>query len=256
MARIPLAVQLYSVRDECARDLPGTLAAIAKMGYEGVEFAGWHGYDAAAIKALLDGNGLQCAGAHVGLNTLRGDALAESIAFHQTLGNRYLIVPGLSSEWTQSTESWKQVAGIFNEIAAQLAPHGLKTGYHNHHIEFQPFTPGGELPWDTFFGNVDPSVVMQFDTGNALHGGSAGAAVEYLTRYPGRADTIHLKEYDIANDSYDPAVGEGDVPFEEIFAVCESVGNTHWYIVEYEAEGYSPLEGIARCLENLKKLGK
>jgi sugar phosphate isomerase/epimerase len=73
-------------------------------------------------------------------------------------------------------------------------PEGLQTGYHNHAIEFQPFEPGGELPWDTFFGNTNPQVIMQFDTGNALHGGAD--ALPFLKRYPGRAKSVHLKEYD------------------------------------------------------------
>ncbi|MCS7309894.1 MAG: sugar phosphate isomerase/epimerase, partial [Armatimonadetes bacterium] len=70
--RIPIGVQLYSVRDDCAKDLPGTLAAIAKMGYEGVEFAGYHGYSARDLRKLLDDNGLKCCGTHIGIDTLLG----------------------------------------------------------------------------------------------------------------------------------------------------------------------------------------
>jgi sugar phosphate isomerase/epimerase len=256
MARIPIAVQLYSVRHDCEKDLAGTLTRIKKMGYEGVEFAGWYGNDAATLKKLLDDNGLACAGAHVGIDTLLGDNFEASVAFHRTLGNKYLIVPGLASKWTDSTEAWKHTASVFNEISAALKPHKMVTGYHNHHTEFKAFTEGGELPWDTFFGNTNSEIVMQFDTGNALHGGSSGDALSFLTRYPGRAQTIHLKDYDIKNDSYAPTTGEGDVPFTEIFSVCESVGNTDWYIVEYEDNAYPSLEGIERCFNNLKKMGK
>lgn len=256
MAKIPVAVQLYSVRHECEKDLEGTLKQIKAMGYEGVEFAGWYGRDAETLKALLDENELKCAGAHIGIQTLLGDELEKSVEFHRTLGNKYLIVPGLGREWTESTEAWRKTADTFNEISQRLAPHGMVTGYHNHHTEFQPFEDGGELPWDTFFGNTDKSVVMQFDTGNALHGGSSGKALDFLTRYPGRAQTIHLKDYDIANDSYAPPVGDGDVPFDEIFQVCETTGNTDWYIVEYEDPALPSLEGIDRCLQNVRKMGR
>ncbi|WP_395138146.1 sugar phosphate isomerase/epimerase family protein [Armatimonas sp.] len=256
MTRIPIAVQLYSVRHECEKDLAGTLAKIKAMGYEGVEFAGWYGNDAATLKALLDENGLACAGAHVGIDTLLGENFETSVAFHKTLGNKFLIVPGLASKWTNSTEAWRETANVFNEIAAKLAPHGMVTGYHNHHTEFKPFGEGGELPWDTFFGNTDKSIVMQFDTGNALHGGSSANALDFLTRYPGRALTIHLKDYNIAHDSYAPPVGDGDVPFTEIFAECETNGNTEWYIVEYEDDALPALEGIERCLVNVKAMGK
>jgi sugar phosphate isomerase/epimerase len=112
----------------------------------------------------------------------------------------------------------------------------------------------GELPWDLFFGNTKPEVIMQFDTGNALHGG--GEALPFLQRYPGRAVTVHLKDYDAERQSFDPAVGDGSVPFREIFEVCESTGGTRWYIVEYEADAYAPLEGVEVCLRNLKAMGK
>ncbi|MES2460225.1 MAG: TIM barrel protein [Armatimonadota bacterium] len=165
MTQIPVALQLYSVREDCARDLPEVLKAVAAMGYSGVEFAGYYGFDAAQLKQMLDDLNLKVAGAHVGLDTLLGDKLEESIAFHQTLGNKFLIVPGLAEQHRNSTEAWRKTADTMNGIAAALKPHGLYTGYHNHAIEFKPFTEGGELPWDTFFGNTSADVVMQFDTG-------------------------------------------------------------------------------------------
>ena len=139
-----------------------------------------------------------------------------------------------------------------NDIAAALAPWGMQTGYHNHTIEFKPFEPGGELPWDTFFGHTDASVIMQFDTGNAMHGGAN--ALPFLQKYPGRAKTVHLKEYSATNP--DALIGEGEVPFDEIFAVCESTGGTEWYIVEQESGIYSPMECIDRCLQTLRAMGK
>src|SRR4051794_6490538 len=98
MARIPIALQLYSVRDECAKDLPGVLKEVARMGYEGVEFAGYYGFDAPTLRKMLDDLGLKCAGTHIMLPTLQGDALAETIAFNKTLGNKFLIVPWMPEE--------------------------------------------------------------------------------------------------------------------------------------------------------------
>lgn len=250
MPRIPIALQLYSIRDEAAKDLPGVLAAVKKMGYEGVEFAGFYGHDAPTVRKMLDDNGLKMAGAHVGIDTLLGDELEKSVAFHKTLGNQYLIVPGFGEKWRSSREAWQQTARTMNEIAERLRPHGMQTGYHNHSIEFTPMD--GELPWDTFFGNTDADVIMQFDTGNAMHGGAE--ALPFLQRYPGRATTVHLKEYSATNDK--ALVGEGDVPFQEIFAVCESTGGTRWYIVEQESYSAGPLECVDKCLQNLKAMGK
>lgn len=250
MARIPIALQLYSVREDAARDLPGVLKAVAKMGYDGVEFAGYYGHDAPAIRAMLDELGLKVAGAHVGIDTLLGDELEKSVAFHKTLGNINLVVPGLPRERTESRAAWLDTAKTMSEIAARLAPHGMRTGYHNHHIEFVPLD--GELPWDTFFGNTSPEVIMQFDTGNALHGGADAAP--FLQRYPGRARTVHLKEYSAGNDT--ALIGEGDVPWPTIFELCETIGNTEWYIVEQESYAFPPLECVDRCLQKLRAMGK
>jgi sugar phosphate isomerase/epimerase len=126
----------------------------------------------------------------------------------------------------------------------------MLTGYHNHFHEFTPMD--GELPWDTFFGNTNKDVIMQFDTGNALHGG--GEAPPFLERYPGRALSVHLKEHSATNDK--ALIGEGDVPWDEVFRLCETIGGTQWYVVEQESYAYSPLECVDRCLQNLKAMGK
>ncbi|GAB4460475.1 MAG: sugar phosphate isomerase/epimerase [Armatimonadaceae bacterium] len=252
MARIPIAVQLYSVRKEAEQDLAGVLAEIARMGYEGVEFAGYYGHDAATIKKLLDDNGLKCAGTHIGLKTLLDEELPATVEFNQTIGNKYLIVPGLAEEYRNSTEAVRDTATRFNEIAAKVRPHGMQVGYHNHAFEFKPFTEGGELPWDTFFGNMEKDVIMQFDIGNALHAGAD--ALPFLQQYPGRATTVHLKEFSATNDK--ALVGEGDVPWQAIFAEVEKQGATDWYIVEQESYAFPPMECIEKCLQNLKEMGK
>jgi len=250
MARIPIALQLYSVREDCAKDLPGVLKAVAKMGYEGVDFAGYYGYEAKDIRRMLDDLGLKVAGAHIGLETLLGDELKRTVEFHYILGNKFLIVPGLAEERRNSRSAWLETAGIFNEIAEKLKLEGMYTGYHNHSIEFAPME--GEMPWDTFFGNTSPDVVMQVDTGNALHGGAD--PVPFIERYPGRAKTVHLKEFSRTNDR--ALIGEGEVRWNDVFKLCETIGGTEWYIVEQESYAYPPLECVEKCLENLKKMGK
>ena len=250
MAKIPIALQLYSVREDCARDLPGTLKAVAAMGYVGVEFAGYHDRDAAELRKMLDDLGVRAAGTHTGLDTLLGDQLEQTVAFNRTLGNRFLIVPGLPEERRSSRAAWLETARIMNEVAEKVKPAGMRVGYHNHMIEFEPME--GEAPWDTLFGAAAPEVVMQFDTGNAMHGGADPVAV--LQRYPGRAATVHLKEF--SRDGEPRIVGEGDVQWDEVFRLCETTGGTEWYIVEQEQYPYPPLESAERCLENLREMGK
>lgn len=250
MARLPIGLQLYSVRHECEQDLPGTLKAVAAMGYEGVEFAGYYGRTAAELRQMLDDLSLRCCGTHAKFPTLLGEELERTVEFNQTLGNKYLIAPSMPEERRASRQAWLETAHLFAELAERVRPHGMQVGYHNHAIEFQPLD--GELPWDTFFANTPPDVVMQVDIGNALHGG--GDPVPYIARYPGRAQTVHLKEYSAANDK--ALIGEGDVNWQQVFDLCEGVGKTEWYIVEQESYAYPPLECVDRCLQNLKSMGK
>jgi len=84
---------------------------------------------------------------HTGLDTLMGDELAKTVEFNRILGNNYLIVPGIPEEYRNSADAWLRTAELFNGIAAKLAPEGMVTGYHNHHVEFTPYE-NGQTGWD------------------------------------------------------------------------------------------------------------
>ncbi|HUV62840.1 MAG TPA: sugar phosphate isomerase/epimerase [Sedimentisphaerales bacterium] len=246
--QVPIGLQLYSVREDCKRDLPGTIAAVGKMGYDGVEFAGYYDRSAEELRKMLDDNGLVCCGTHTQVDTLLEDNLAKTIEFNKTLGNKYLIVPGLPEKYRSSHQAWLDSAKLFNELAEKVKPDGMLVGYHNHGVEFAAMD--GELPWETFFGNTSKDVIMQLDVGNAMHGGAD--PLPYLYRYPERAITVHVKEYSKTDEN--AFVGEGDVNWKAFFALCKAVGNTEWYIVEYERPGTPPLEAVKRCLQNLRKM--
>lgn len=250
MSKIPIGVQLYSVREDCARDLPGTLETIEKMGYDGVEFAGYYDHSAADLRKLLDDNGLKCCGTHIPLDTLLGEALEATVEFNKVLGNRYLVVPWIPQERRDSLVAWKATAGVFNEIAEKLAPHGMLTGYHNHGVEFEPVE--GSTGFEAFYSAAREDVIMQIDIGNAMHGG--GDPIDFMRRYPKNLVTVHLKEYSASNPK--ALVGEGDVPWSEVFEICEGAGSTEWYIVEQESYAVPPLESIDRCLQALRGMGK
>ena len=251
MAKIPVALQLYSVREDCARDLSGTLEAVAEMGYDGVEFAGYYGRTPEELNEMLDNLGLKVAGTHTGIHTLLGDELEKTVEYNKTISNKFLIVPWLPEEWRDSKATWLKTARFINEIAEKVKPEGMLVGYHNHAVEFQPID--GEIPWDIFGGATLPDVVMQLDTGNAMLGGvSADGVLEFLKRYPGRAVTVHLKEFSSTNDK--ALIGEGETKWDEIFKLCETVGGTEWYIVEQESYAYEPLECARRCIESLRKM--
>ncbi len=247
---IPVGLQLYSVREDAAKDTSGVIAAVAKMGYEAVEFAGYYDHSAAELHKMLEDNGLKCCGTHIGLETLLGDALAGTVEFNRTLGNRFLIVPGLAEERRNSLAAWTETAKVFSEIAGKLKEHGMHTGYHNHAIEFKEM--GGGLPWDAFFQNASEDVVMQLDTGNAMHGG--GDPVALYKANAKRALTVHLKEYSATDDK--ALIGEGDTKWEELFAAVDEAGATEWFIVEQESYAHPPMECVELCLKKLREMGR
>jgi sugar phosphate isomerase/epimerase len=249
MKRIPIGLQLYSIRDDCKRDLRGTLAAVAQMGYEGVEFHSLYGHTAQDVRKMLDDLRLACCGSHTGLATLHGGALVQTVEIQRALGNNYLVVPSLPEERRNSASAWRETARLFSELAEKLKAHNIRLGYHNHAPDFAAME--GATPFDIFFGNAKPDVFMQLDLGNAMHGG--GDPVALLRRYPGRSVTIHLKEYSPDDTAM---IGEGGVNWKEVLALCEKQGKTEWYIVEQETYPYPPLECVKRCLDNLHKMGK
>jgi sugar phosphate isomerase/epimerase len=251
VAKIPIALQLYSVREDCARDFPATLESVADMGYDGVEFAGYYGRSANELRDILNDIGLKACGTHISIESLLGGELERTVEFNQILGNRFLIVPGLPEERRKSKAAWLETARLMNEIAEKLKPEGLHCGYHNHAVEFQPIN--GELPWDIFFGATVPDVMMQLDTGNAMHGGvSSEEILEILKRYPGRATTVHLKEFSSTNER--ALIGEGQMKWREFFSLCETLGGTEWYVIEQESYAFPPLECVRRCINNLRKI--
>ena len=258
MPRIPIGLELYSVRHDLTKDPRGTLKAVAAMGYEGVEFAGPPQWSAQEYRAMLDESGLVCCGWHVPFNLVQDDQLAATIAFHKVVGNRRLVVPGIPGELRKSRADWLKLAALFNRLADKLAPHDMVTGYHNHNIEFAVLD--GEQPWDTFFANTERRVIMQLDTGNAASG--KGDCVAILKRYPGRAGSVHLKPYQAAllkespAAAFRPLIGEDGLPWMRIFDLCETIGRVDWYVVEYESDAYPPLTAVAKCLEKLRAMGK
>ena len=245
--KIPIGLQLYSVRGECEKDLPGVLQAVAKMGYEGVEFAGYYGRKADEMRKLLDDNGLKCCGTHIGLGTLTGDALKGTVEFNKTLGNPFLTVSSMPVPNT--VQGAIDVAKRFNEIAAKVKPERMRVGYHAHGGDFKKID--GQTFWDVFFSNTGPEVVMQLDIGNCIGGGGDPYAI--LKKFPGRSATIHLKEH---GGKRGAPVGEGDVKWNEIFQLCETPGGTDWYIVEQESYSGGPLDSVKACIQNLRKMGK
>lgn len=245
---IPVAMQLYCVRNELKTDMPGTLNALGKMGYEAVEFADYFGRTAQELRKMLDDNGLKCCGTHIYLDDMMGDALQSTIEFNQTLGNRNLIVRWLKDEQRVDKTAFLETTRVFTEIADKLRPHNMRIGYHNHDYIFNRFD--GETMWNILADNTPKDVILQYDTGNAALVGVD--ALETLQRNPGRTVSMHVKPFSKQNDA--ALLGEDELDWENIFKYAESEGGIEWYIIEYEKEAYPPLEAMKLNLDRFKEM--
>src|SRR3989442_13685575 len=141
--KIPIGLELYSLRDQCKTDLPGMLAAVSKIGYKGVEFAGYHGRTAKELRKMLDDIGIVACGTHPPYESVLGDKLKETVDFNQTIGNKFLIVPSMTAKTKQE---WLDKAKLFNELADKVKGDHMWVGYHSHAHDFEKFE--GVAAWD------------------------------------------------------------------------------------------------------------
>lgn len=255
-AKMHIGVQLYSVRDDAGKNFDAALEQIAKMGFEGVEFAGYFTYAGKAkeLRQKLDSCGLKGISTHIGTGSLRGDDLKKTIEFHQTIGCKYLIVPG-DGDFTSHDKS-AALAETFNKAAEVLKPLGMACGYHNHTHEFEK--DGDKTYYDLFAERTTADVVLEQDCGWSSYAGVN--PVSLMKRYPGRFKEVHFKPTVVKADEKDSAkkaiFGQDSVDWVSVLAACSKLGGTEWVLVEQEVfpDGKSPMECTALSLAGLKKI--
>ena len=249
-SKVGIAVQLYSVRGDCGKDFDKALEQVAKMGFDAVEFAGYYHYgnNAEGLRKKLDSLGLKAAATHIGTGSIEGDNLAKTIDFHQTIGCKYLCIPGDGRFW--NPDGSKELAKIFNKATETLQPLGMACGYHNHTNEFRK--DGDKTYWELFAERTDKSVVLQQDVGWTTHAGLDPAM--FIKKYPGRSKVIHCKPN--VEGEGQPILGQDSVKWVDVFKACETVGGTEWYTIEQERylPGVSPMECTFLSLAGMKAI--
>jgi sugar phosphate isomerase/epimerase len=254
--RLPIGLELYSVRTELAKDLTGTVTAVAKMGYEVVEFFSpyyqWTTDQAKDVRKLMDGLGIRCNSTHNDYGNL-GAGLPKAIELNNILGTKYIVCASAGNP--RGVDGWKGVAATLSSAAAATKAAGLRVGYHNHQTEFTPLPDGGPMPIQVLAANTPPEVMLQFDVGTCVQMGYD--PVKWIEENPGRINSLHLKEWGAGTGperGYRTLIGEGDVPWLRIFAAAEKTGGVEYYLIEQEGSRFPQLETAQRCLDNYKKL--
>ena len=255
-----LGVQLYTVRELMKDDFEGTIAKVAQIGYQEVEFAGYFGRSAAQVKAVLEKNRLKTPSTHVQYDEL-DDKFPSVVEFSKTIGLEYIICAWIPEEPRKSPDIWKQASDKFNKCGAQAKVAGMQFGYHNHWFEFLP--TNGKLPYEDLLRLCDPKLVkMEMDLCWIKVAGAD--PLKYFNEYPGRFPLVHVKDvktmpkvtYGGAQNFGDTAdvteVGGGLIGWKQIFAQADKAGIKH-YIVEHDYPK-QPLESIKTSYDYLTNL--
>ena len=249
--RIPVGLQMYTLRDETAKDFIGTLQKVADMGYKAVEFAGYGGIEAKEMKKVLDQLGLEAPSSHVGIKLLQEEP-DRQIEYSLEIGSTYMICPHLdAASFLSDEDQLKRTFELFQQIGERCKSHGLQFGYHNHAFEFEKV--GGEYVLDRLYQGVDPDLlVAELDLYWVKKGGLDPNA--YLAKYSGRCPLIHVKDMTGDDRQYFAEVGQGIIDYPSIFETAKEAG-VKYYIVEQDHCERPPLESVKMSIDYLKSIG-
>ncbi|MEP6756069.1 MAG: sugar phosphate isomerase/epimerase [Chthonomonadales bacterium] len=249
--KLPIGLELYSVRNDLAKDLMGTVRAVAKLGYEVVEFyspyQAWTPDYAKEVRKLLDDVNLKCYSTHNSRNGFEGDGMKHAIELNQIIGSKTMVMA--SSGRTETEDDWKRVAAELTAASAALKPLKMRAGYHNHQTEF--IEKNGFRPMQIIAANTSKDVTLQFDVGTCMEVGYN--PLEWIKANPGRIRSLHLKDWGKMNH-YEVLFGEGDTPWKELLDLAEKKGGAEYFLIEQEGSRFSEIETVERCLASYKKL--
>jgi sugar phosphate isomerase/epimerase len=266
-----VGLQLYSVRQDMAKDPLGSLTQLSGMGYKYVEHASYvdrkfYGYPATEFRKILDGLGLKMISGHTVMGRKHWDEVKKdfSDSWKQTvddaaiLGQKYVISPSMDESMRKTYDDFMRYMEVFNKCGQLCKKHGMKFGYHNHDFEFSENLRGEKL-FDIIMRSIDPAlVVIQLDIGNLYNGG--GVAIDVVKKYPGRFENIHVKDEikaERGNEKYESTIlGEGIVNSRQVVDMAAKTGGTTCFIIEQESyQNKTPMECVKADLQIMKKWG-
>jgi sugar phosphate isomerase/epimerase len=253
-SRIPVGLELYSVRTELLKDLPATVTAVAKMGYQIVEFYSpyfdWTPAAARDVRKLLDDLGITCRSTHNGPVSFTPDGLKKAIELNQIIGSRTIVQA--SAPNTSGLDGWKAFGDRMTAVMETLRPLGMTAGFHNHQTEWGGAI--GQRPMDVLAASTPKDFVLQFDVGTCLE--AKQDPVAWIAANPGRIKSMHCKDWGAGQGrGYAVAFGEGDVPWNAVCDAAEAAGGVEYFLIEQEIAGPDGQIAMAqKCLANWKKL--
>ncbi len=233
-----IGLQLYTVRSLMAEDVAGTLDAVAAIGYQEVEFAGYFGHAPAEVRGWLDSAGLSSPAAHVGMEELEGAGLEAAIETASMLGQRWLVLPWIPEDM-RTTDGYRTLADMLNAAGETATAANFRVAYHNHAFEFDTVDDDGTTGFSLLLEHLDPALAdLEIDFHWSAAAGVDSAAL--LRDNPGRFPLCHVK--DLTADGRMADVGAGEIDWAALFALSDTAGLRH-YFVEHDQPG-DPLASI------------
>lgn len=244
-----IGVQLYTLRTEMQKGVGPVLEQVAAIGYREVEFAGYFDVAPAALRTMLEANGLTAPAAHVDFNGLLASSEAALDAA-ATLGHQWLVVAWLPVEMRSSLDDYKRRAEDFNRLGEACRARGMRFAYHNHDFEFAPLDGG--MGYDALLAACDPSLVdFEMDLFWITRAGQR--PLDYFARAAGRFPLVHAKDMDGSAEHRMVDVGSGTIDFAAIFAQREQAGLQHVF-VEHD-EPADPWASVRASYAALRAIG-
>ena len=265
---LPIAVQVYSVRDLASADFYSTLKQIKEMGYDGVEFAGLYGNSPVDVKSWCEELGLVPISAHVPFVDMLKDPIGVLSAYKE-IGCKYVAVPYLVPEHRPDHPNFPYVVEFIHSLCKASKSFGMMMLYHNHDFEFLKID--GKYALDVLYDTIPADLLQtELDTCWINVGGEVPA--DYIKKYSGRAPVVHLKDFvgEKSDDMYEligiekkssahsskfefRPVGSGLQDFPAILAAAQEAG-AEWVVVEQDQAtmGLTPAESIKKSIDYLK----
>ena len=240
---IPIALQLYTLRDLLAQDYEGTVRKVADMGYVGVETANMFGDSPTSASRLFSELGLTVSSAHGVLPI--GDKKQEVIDTMSALNCKRLILPWQPPENFKSLDGIMSICDSLNEGAAVAKANGFEIGYHNHWFEYEPFE--NRIPIYVMLEHLDPNVFLEVDVYWVQTAGQD--PVEVLHRLGSRAPLMHIKDGPCQIEEPMMALGEGVVDIPDV--VAAGAASTDWLIVELDRCATDMMEAVRKSYQYL-----
>lgn len=243
----PIAVQMYTLREECEKDFVGTLKKVAKLGFDGVEFAGYGGLSVVEVRRLLDELGLQAAASHVPLEQLENN-LAQVLEDQKILGSKYVVCPYLMPD-RRSEEDYQALISLLDQVGETCAQEGITLCYHNHDFELERLRDG-RMALEAIFDDTNAEhVKAELDIYWLTKAKEKPA--DWMIRYKNRTPLIHLKDMTQDEEQFFAELGTGGVDLDSVLNIREEVG-VNWLVVEQDISRKTPFESIEISLNYLK----